>query len=47
MAAAALQAMYVRLGFDQAMATRIFNNQAINDLEELENLTDKGVERLC
>jgi hypothetical protein len=47
MAAAPLRQMCVRLGFDNAMALRITNNQGIINLEELENLDDKGVERLC
>ena len=39
--------MYVRLGFDAAMAARITDNQGINNIVELEALEDKGVERLC
>jgi hypothetical protein len=43
----ALRLMYVRMGFSNQMAAYITNEQGINSLEELENLDDKAVERLC
>jgi hypothetical protein len=39
--------MYTRMGFTNPMATYITTEQGINTLEELENLEDKAVERLC
>lgn len=47
MAAACMGQMYIHLGFDNAMAVAIMDGQGIDDEEELENLDDKGVERLC
>ena len=47
MAANQLRDMYVRIGFSAAAAAAIINPQGIDDLEELENLSDKDVERLC
>ena len=42
-----LRDMYVRIGFNNATAAAIIDPQGIDDLEELGNLTNKGVERLC
>ena len=46
-AAATLRDMYVRIGFTNATANAIIDLQGINDLDELGNLFDKDVERLC
>ena len=45
--AALLRDMYVRIGFTIQMATAITGTQLIDDLDELENLHDKDVEKVC
>ena len=45
--AALMRQLYVRLGFTNAMATAITDTQGIDDVEELGNLFDDDVERLC
>jgi predicted ribosome quality control (RQC) complex YloA/Tae2 family protein len=43
----ALRLAYTRMGFSAAMAAYITQEQGINTLDELRNLEDKAVERLC
>ena len=46
-AAAVIRAVYGRLGFTNAAATAIIDQQDIDSVEELELLSDEEIESLC